>query len=121
MFPFSKQKPKSKSKSKRLEDLLITVKEVRPGVWRNPRTPKSLYKLFHHMDANKVQEIEFSPPKELIKIGEIKAIEYVCSNPSKFSNETYRHVFKRKTVLATDGKNLYVFGIKITKRGIEDK
>lgn len=84
--------------------------------------PKEIYRKFHDTEPDKIVEIPFKIPKTLTKIGKCLSIEYSCSHPSKFTEGTYRHDFKKHPLLATDGKNLYIIGkIKITKRGIEDK
>lgn len=81
---------------------------------------KKLYRTFHDAEPDKIVKIPFKIPKTLTKIGKCLSIEYSCSHPSKFTEETYHHDFKEKPLLATDSKNLYIIGkIKITNRGIE--
>ncbi len=81
---------------------------------------KTLYKKFHHKKPDKVQTLEFEVPKELIRLGVITAIEYKVTPPSKFTEGTYRHEFKRPKLLATDKNGvLYIIKVKITSRGIE--
>jgi len=82
--------------------------------------PENLYKRFHHKNPDRVQKLEFEVPKELTRLGVITAIEYKATPPSKFTEGTYRHEFKKPKLLAADKNGvLYVIKVKITKRGIE--
>lgn len=83
---------------------------------------EKIYKLFHHENPDKIERINLDFPHELIKLGECTAIEYKASKPSKFSEGTYRHEFKKKPILAADKSGvLYIIRARITSRGIEDR
>lgn len=68
MFPLSKPKPKKKEP--RLEDFIIKVKQVRPGVWRNPRGRVSTHWMVHYPDEFYAHDLLFKVPLSEKKVRE---------------------------------------------------
>lgn len=81
---------------------------------------EKMYEKFHSTKPDKIQIIRFKIPKKLTKLGKVVSISYKPDPPSAYSESTWIHSFKKKPILATDGKNLFIIGkIKISSRGIE--
>ena len=83
----------------------------------------SLYEDFHGISPDKDIECDVNLKgfRKAVMLGKVHAIEYI---DQKFHNNdkkkyTYRHVFKKKPMLVTNGKEMMIIGeYEITERGI---
>lgn len=81
---------------------------------------EGLYIDFHGRDVAEELEITLDDMKVLTYLGTVNAIEYIAQKHDDQKKEVYRHVFKAKPMLLTNGRELVIYGhIKIGERGIE--
>lgn len=86
------------------------------------------YKSFHGRDVRGVTKINFTVPKQLIRLGEAVAIEYECdkyNGGGDGKQAIYRHEFETPVMLfmdTTKKRQLYIIGnrLKVTNAGIEN-
>lgn len=89
---------------------------------------RKAYKSFHGRRVRKVTEVNYTEPKELIRLGEAVAIEYACDKYNGGGDGTYavyRHEFETPVTLfmdTTKKRQLYIIGnrLKVTDAGIEN-
>jgi hypothetical protein len=91
------------------------------------RKPVKQYRAFHGHEPRVESVYKFHPPKGMVILGEIAAVEYVTDKNNGGGDgkyATYRHKFDRGSILCADEKmkqQLYIIGkkIKVTSAGIE--
>ncbi len=81
---------------------------------------EKLYNKFHGKEADAEYEIEIDDFDVLVELGDAIAIEYEAKKHDDKSKQIYRHKFKKGAKLLSNGKQLLIYGEKITvtERGI---
>lgn len=79
----------------------------------------NLFKKFFGREPKSEFTIELGEMKNLTWLGKVNAIEYVARKHEDKQQVTYRHTFKKKPFLLTNGKEIIIFGdFEINERGI---
>lgn len=92
---------------------------------KNPRNfldekeADDLHEMFTGRPAASKFEVNLHNMKTLTQLGKVAAIEYTARKHDDKQQVTYRHSFKKKPLLLTNGKELVIIGdFEINERGI---
>ena len=80
---------------------------------------EKLYKKFYGHSSKSEYIIDIGSFKILAELGKVNAIEYNAKKHNDRKVHTYRHVFKKKPILLTNGKDFLIVGdFEIKEEGI---
>lgn len=80
---------------------------------------EELHRIFLGRHPSSEFEIDLKDMTVLAQIGKVHTIEYTARKYNDKNQQTYRHTFKKKPLLLTNGQDLIIFGdFEINERGI---
>lgn len=83
------------------------------------RKAEKIYKKFYGREPNSEYTVNLKSMQFLTELGKVEAIEYKAKKHSDRKKHIYRHVFKKKPLLLTNGEQLIIFGdFEIKAEGI---